>query len=53
MGAWKRVTERENACCTWPLHAYGHYSETKPEIIFHHKKVISTPGYGDITIDRP
>jgi hypothetical protein len=36
-----------NLCCTGPL-AYGHYSKTYPEIIFHHKRVIYTPGFGDI-----
>lgn len=34
---WKPVTGR-NLCCTGPFHAYGHYSEAYPEIIFHHRK---------------
>jgi hypothetical protein len=45
--AWKPVKGR-NLCWTGPLYAYGQYSETCLEIIFHHKRVISTPGFGDI-----
>jgi hypothetical protein len=36
--ARKPVTWGRNLCCTGPLHAYGHYSETYSEIIFHLKK---------------
>jgi hypothetical protein len=37
-----------NLCCTWPLHAYGHYSKTYLSY-FTTRRIISTLGFGDVT----